>query len=158
MSKIKISPKIRLIRLEILILLILNLFLIHTATSQDSIKGFWKTIDDETGIPKSIVEIYQVSETYQGRIVELLPPEAPNKICTQCTGEKRNQPAKGLQIISNIKEIERGKTWGNGEILDPNNGKTYRCLLELKNLKTLEVRGYIGFSLFGRSQTWYRVE
>jgi uncharacterized protein (DUF2147 family) len=128
------------------------------ANADDSIVGKWKTIDDETGKAKSIVEIYQEGETFKGRVLEILLPEDAKRVCSNCKGEKFNKPILGLEIISNIKEIEKNKEWGDGEILDPKNGKTYKCRLKLKDPKTLEVRGYIGISLFGRSQTWYRPE
>ena len=126
--------------------------------ADDSILGKWKTIDDETGKAKSIVEIYQTGEIFKGKVLEILIPEDAKRVCSSCTGEKFNKPILGLEIINGIKEITKNKVWGDGEVLDPKNGKIYKCRLKLIDAKTLEIRGYIGISLFGRSQTWYRLE
>ena len=145
-----------LIRLRNLTLLLFVNFFLPLSLAEDSIVGKWKTIDDETGKAKSIVEIVKIGEIFKGRVVELLPPENPDKICSKCIGDKHDKPIKGLEIISNMKEIKKNVDWGDGIILDPKNGKTYKGHLKLKDSKTLEVRGYIGISLFGRSQTWFR--
>lgn len=120
--------------------------------------GHWKTIDDKTGNPKSIVEIYQDGDQLKGVIRELINPSKPNPTCDECKGDKKGAPIVGLEIISGVKEVEAGQEWGHGEILDPQNGKTYSCKLKLKDKgEKLEVRGFIGFSLLGRSQIWERV-
>ena len=139
-------------------ILIFLLFISTLAFAEESIIGKWKTIDDETGKAKSIVEIYQVGETFKGKVLEILIPEDANKLCSSCKGEKFNKPILGLEIITEIKEITKNKVWGSGQVLDPQNGKVYKCRLKLIDAKTLEIRGYIGISLFGRSQTRYRVE
>lgn len=119
--------------------------------------GRWKTIDDETGQPKSIVEIFRDGDEVRGKIVELINPKEPDPKCDKCPGDQKNQPIVGLQIISKLKESEAGAEWSGGQILDPNNGKTYKCRLRLQDEgKKLEVRGFIGFSLIGRSQVWLR--
>jgi uncharacterized protein (DUF2147 family) len=126
-------------------------------TFADSIVGKWKTIDDETGKPKSVVEITQAGETFSGHILELLNPEKVDPVCEKCQDEKKDKPIKGLEIIWDLKETEKGKEWSGGKILDPKNGKIYKTRLRTKeDGKKLEVRGYIGFSLLGRSQTWVR--
>jgi uncharacterized protein (DUF2147 family) len=122
-----------------------------------TVVGKWKTIDDETGKPKSIVEIIKDGEQFKGRIIALLNPEKPNPVCEKCEGEKKDKPIMGMEIMSGLTEKEAGAEWGGGEILDPNNGKTYKVRLRLKEEgKQLEVRGFIGFSLLGRSQMWHR--
>lgn len=119
--------------------------------------GRWKTIDDETGQPKSVVEIFREGDEIKGKIVELINPKEPNPKCDKCPGEQKDQPIVGLQIISKLKESEAGAEWSGGQILDPNNGKVYKCRLRLQDEgKKLEVRGFIGFSLIGRSQVWLR--
>lgn len=117
--------------------------------------GKWTTIDDETGKPKSVVEIFRDGDVVKGKIIELINPSEPNPTCKDCPGDKNGKPVQGMEIIWGMKEKKAGKEWGDGEILDPKKGKVYRCKLKLDGDK-LEVRGFIGFSLLGRSQTWQR--
>ena len=120
--------------------------------------GKWKTIDDNTNKEKSIVEIYQVNGKLHGKVVKVYPDpgEDPNPICDQCKGDKKNKPVVGMEIMW---ELEKdGSEWGDGSIMDPENGKTYDCYIELVSNEKLKVRGYLGFSLLGRTQYWYRVK
>lgn len=119
--------------------------------------GVWKTIDDETGKEKSYVEIYKnESGNLEGKVVKILTPGHQDRKCKECKGSKKNKPIVGLVIIRDMDK--EGDTWKNGHILDPENGKEYKCKMTLKDEDTLDVRGYIGFSLIGRTQTWYRVK
>ncbi len=119
------------------------------------IEGKWKTIDDETGKPKSIVEIFKKSDgKYYGRIFQLLnKPE--NNNCVKCSDDRKDKPLLGLEIIRGLKKED--KEFTGGTITDPKNGKTYKCTIKTDGDK-LNVRGYIGFSLIGRSQTWQKVK
>ena len=132
------------------------LFLIFTQLSYcQNIIGKWKTIDDSTGKEKSIVEIYEKAGKYFGKITQLYDVASQNKKCDKCEGENKNKPIIGLVIIKNM--IIDGVVFSGGTITDPSNGKVYSCKFEnIKNDKTT-VRGFIGFSLFGRSQTWIRL-
>ncbi len=132
------------------------LFLIFTQLSYcQNIIGKWKTIDDSTGKEKSIVEIYEKSGKYFGKITQLYDVASQNKKCDKCEGENKNKPIIGLVIIKNM--IKDGVVFSGGTITDPSNGKVYSCKFEnIKNDK-ITVRGFIGFSLFGRSQTWIRL-
>jgi uncharacterized protein (DUF2147 family) len=126
---------------------------------QSPIEGRWKTIDDETKKPKSVVEITQVDGTYVGHIKELIEPKEPNPLCDKCQGEKKDKPIIGLEFLWGLKESEPGAEWDSGKILDPKNGKTYKCKAKLvENGTKLEVRGYIGFSLIGRTQVWEKAD
>jgi len=120
--------------------------------------GVWKTIDDKTGQPKSIVEITEQNGELTGKVKEVLQSEqGPNPVCKDCEGERKNQPVVGMTIIWGMKKD--GDDWAGGKILDPKNGKTYGCKMHLEDGgKKLEVRGFVGFSLLGRSQTWERQE
>jgi uncharacterized protein (DUF2147 family) len=123
----------------------------------NQLTGKWKTIDDETDKPKSIVEIYQEGDEFKGKITELFNPTKPNPVCEKCVGDKKDKPIIGMEIISGMKETKKGEEWAGGEIMDPKNGKSYKCRIRLKDDgKKLEVRGFIGFSLLGRSQTWIK--
>lgn len=119
--------------------------------------GVWKTIDDETGKAKSHVEIFDRNGKLYGKIIKLINPSEPNPLCTKCKGSKKDKPVIGMEIIWDM-EKDGANHYEDGHIMDPNNGKTYGCELTLVNSNTLKVRGFIGFSLLGRNQTWYRVK
>lgn len=120
-----------------------------------SLTGKWKTIDDETGEAKSIVEIYEYQGQFYGKIVSLLSKDDQGKRCEKCTGKDHNQPIEGLVILKDLKKD--GDIFKGGQILDPKSGKTYKCEISFSNSNELKVRGYIGISLIGRSQIWKRV-
>ena len=117
--------------------------------------GLWKTIDDHTGKPRALVRIYQQDGELFGKIEHGFAPDAATKACDACKDERHGQPMTGLVIIRHLKAD--GDGWGGGDILDPDTGTVYRCKLHLENGgATLVVRGFIGFSLLGRSQIWLR--
>ncbi len=120
--------------------------------------GTWKTIDDKTGEAKSLVQISEVAGQLEGKVVKVLKSkQGPHPICDQCDGARHNQPVVGMTILWNMKQD--GNEWDGGQILDPKSGKIYKCSMHvIDGGKKLSVRGYIGFSLFGRSQTWLREE
>jgi len=129
------------------------------AFAQATPVGLWKTIDDDGKTAKSLVRITEQGGALVGSIDKLLDPKDPGDAkCNKCKDDRKDQPVVGLQIIRGVK-AEGDGVWGGGEILDPNDGKTYRTRLKpVDGGKKLEVRGYIGAPLFGRSQTWVRVE
>jgi len=129
------------------------------AFAQATPVGLWKTIDDDGKTAKSLVRITEQGGALVGSIDKLLDPKDPGDAkCDKCKDDRKDQPVVGLQIIRGVK-AEGDGVWGGGEILDPNDGKTYRTRLKpVDGGKKLEVRGYIGAPLFGRSQTWVRVE
>ena len=125
-------------------------------SAQAQVSGKWKTIDDETGKAKSIVEIYEHNGTVYGKVVEILNPAKKNAKCTECEGADKNKPVEGLVIIKGL--TKDGNEWTDGDILDPTKGKLYSCTLKLDGKDKLKVRGYLGVSLLGRTQTWTRVQ
>lgn len=131
------------------------------AAAPTAIIGKWKTIDDVTGYPKAIVSITETpNHTLAGTIMEtfVVPGIPPHDTCTACVGDKHNKPIIGMTILSGLKADPnvKGRFMG-GDILDPHNGKTYHCTLQLTDHdQKLNVRGYIGLPLFGRTQTWER--
>ena len=135
--------------------LILILLLFQISFSQTVI-GRWKTIDDVTGKEKGVVEIYEKNGKVYGKIVEILENEHRDKKCTLCEGEDKNKPILGLTFIKGLKKD--GKEYNGGQVLDPKNGKLYRCYIILIGKDKLKIRGYIGISLFGRTQYWSRVK
>jgi len=123
--------------------------------------GLWKTIDDDGKTAKSLVRISEHNGAIVASIEQLLDPAAPpNAKCDRCKDDRKDQPIAGLQIMRGVKAVAEGEgVWGGGEILDPDNGKTYRVRLKpVEAGKRLEMRGYVGAPMFGRTQTWMRVE
>ncbi len=130
-----------------------------TAAAQMTPVGLWKTIDDESKKEKSLVRIVDNGGVVSGRIEKMLDPSVDAKaVCEKCTDERKGQPIVGLTILRNLKQGTEDKTvWEGGDIVDPNNGKTYRARLQpVDGGKNLQMRGYIG--PFYRTQTWIRVE
>jgi uncharacterized protein (DUF2147 family) len=136
----------------------LALTLLVTVAKAQSCVGTWITIDDETGKKKSKVELYKKDGKLYGKIVYLYPREGreDNPKCTKCTGDRKNQPLIGLQIVRGLEWD--GSEWEDGTICDPENGKIYTCSIWLdeENKDRLHVRGYVG--PFFRTQTWIRVK
>ena len=121
--------------------------------------GLWRTIDDNTGKPRGLVRVTQVGGEYQAKVEKSFPKpgEDPNPRCEKCEGERHNQPIIGMTILWGL--TKQGDEYQGGEILDPENGKVYRVKMTLEDGGTrLHVRGFIGFSLFGRTQIWFREE
>ncbi|MFG6455241.1 DUF2147 domain-containing protein [Roseateles sp. BYS96W] len=129
------------------------------ALAQATPVGLWKTIDDDGKTAKSQVRISEQGGTLVGSIDKVLAPAAAaDARCDKCSDDRKGQPLVGLQIIRGVK-AEGDGVWAGGEILDPSNGKTYRTRLKpVDGGNKLEVRGYIGAPLFGRTQTWVRIE
>ncbi len=129
------------------------------ATAQTTPAGLWKTIDDETKAEKSLIRITDSGGVYTGKVEKILT-DKPDAKCTECTDERKDKPVQGMTIIRNVKASADDKgLWDSGEILDPNNGKVYKVRLKPVDAgKKLEVRGYIGTPLLGRTQTWLRME
>ncbi len=119
--------------------------------------GLWKTVDDATGKEKSYVRLTEANGVVTGKIEKLLDPTKQDAKCDECSDERKGQPVTGMTIIRNVKKD--GDVWAGGDILDPNNGKVYKVRLTLgADNKKLEVRGYIGAPILGRTQTWQRLE
>jgi len=138
---------------SIIFLLVSNILF----AQHENITGLWKSIDDETGNPKSVVKIYLQDGKLYGDIVKLFrkPGEDPDPICDKCDDEdsRKNQKILGMTIIKDM--VYDDDAWEDGEILDPKKGKTYSCKLWVENDK-LQVRGYVAF--FYRTQEWVRYD
>ena len=136
----------------------LILLLFSTITLAASPAGLWKSIDDKTGKPRSLIRISEDNGVYSGVVEKgLLEGDTGERVCDKCTDERKNQKIIGMAIIKSIKE--KNGSYEGGTILDPDNGKVYKCKMKLDEAgNKLEVRGFIGVSLFGRSQTWTREE
>jgi len=123
-------------------------------SAQTSPVGYWKTIDDNTGETRSEVELYVNADgKLEGKIHQLMDSDAP-EICDLCPGDKKGAKLEGMVIMWGLEKD--GVQWGGGRIMDPENGKTYKCYIELEERDKMKVRGYIGISALGRTQYWYR--
>jgi uncharacterized protein (DUF2147 family) len=124
--------------------------------AQHSVTGKWKTIDDETGKPVSVVEIYEKNGKIYGHVIEIFNPKSKNRSCENCSGDDKDKPILGLTVIKGLSKD--GDEYSGGKILDPKSGKLYKCYITLEDKDKLKVRGYIGISLLGRTQYWHRVK
>ena len=141
------------------VVLIVLLWSVSVALAAESPLGRWKTIDDETNKEKSVVEVYEAGGKLYGKIVELLQEKdgGAGKLCEKCTGSDANKPLVGMVFVKDLKKDDDEYT--GGTIMDPNNGKTYKCKMEVvEGGEKLKVRGFIGLSLLGRTQIWQRVK
>ena len=118
--------------------------------------GLWQTVDDKTGQPRAEVRVYAMGDELYGRIEKSYTPGAEKRTCVKCKDDRKNQPILGLLIIRKLHRD--GDVWLGGDILDPESGSVYRCRIEVgADDRQLNVRGYIGFALLGRTQTWKRL-
>lgn len=118
--------------------------------SAQDIVGIWQTIDDKTGEPKSNIEIYEKGGKFYGKVIKLLPA-ATTSTCDGCPGEMNGKSLLEIDIVENL--IPYKEYYSYGTITDPAGGKQYKCNITRVG-DTLEVRGYVGFSLLGRTQVW----
>jgi len=137
--------------------LTLFLILLYSITSfSQTIFGKWNSFDEETNKIESIIEVYEKDGKAYAKIISITDPEKRDATCIKCKGQRKDVPILGMDILTGLKKD--GNEWSGGKILDPKNGKTYKCYIKLKDKNTLKLRGYIGISLFGRTAIWKRVE
>jgi uncharacterized protein (DUF2147 family) len=134
---------------------IILFFLSHLTLAQSPV-GTWKTIDDETGEEKSVVEIYEKEGKLYGKVAKLIGPSEPDPKCDEYPSDddRYQKSVLGMEIIRGLKKD--GNEWEDGTVLDPEKGKVYDCKIWLEDASTLKLRGYVAF--FFRTQTWYKVE
>ena len=126
--------------------------------AETSAVGLWEQVDESSGKAESWFRIVERNGVYEGKIVKIFfkPGEDENWVCDKCEGAERGQPVLGLTLIKGMRR--NGDTYEDGTIMDPRDGSVYRALMRLSpDGRKLEVRGYLGISLFGRSQTWNRL-
>lgn len=131
------------------------------AMAQMTPVGLWKTIDDNDGSAKSEIRIVDKGGVINGKIEKMLTPNAdPNETCKMCEGDRKDAPVTGLELMRGLKKSEtRDNLWDGGTIVEPSTGKVYKVqLMPIEGGKKMEVRGYVGAPLFGRTQTWVRVQ
>jgi uncharacterized protein (DUF2147 family) len=125
------------------------------ASAAPSVLGRWKTVDDKTHKTESVMKVWEQGGKLYGAIEKLmdLPPDT---VCDRCSGELKNKKMEGMTLMWGL--TFDGKVWDKGQIMDPKDGKVYRCKVELDDDGALRVRGYLGVAAFGRTQKWYRAE
>ncbi len=130
------------------------------ALAQMSPVGLWKTIDDKDGSAKSEIRIIETAGVFTGKIEKILDPKAkPGELCVECTDDRKGQPMLGLEIIRGVRQVAGQAVWEGGTIVEPSTGKIYKMkMTPIEGGAKLEMRGFIGFSLLGRTQTWLRVQ
>jgi uncharacterized protein (DUF2147 family) len=131
----------------------------NLAAAAGSPAGTWRSIDDKTKQERSIIKITEENGELRGVVEKIFdqPDDDPAHLCKECKDERKDKPIVGMTILWGLKKD--GDAWTGGEILDPKNGKIYRCKMTLsEDGKSLNVRGFIGISLIGRTQTWLRQE
>lgn len=131
------------------------LFSLATLSIQaQSIFGKWENKNEETGKVDSVIEVYEKDGKAFAKIVEITDPNRQEAVCDKCSGKNKNKPILGMNILTGLEQD--GDEWSGGKILDPKNGKTYKCFIKLEGAGKLKIRGYIGFALIGRTAYWYR--
>lgn len=134
---------------------LLSLSAFAAPTTYETAVGKWRTIDDKTNQPKSIVQVYEKDGLYYGKVIKSLDPKGP-KNCQNCPGEFKDKPIVGMRVMWGFKEGHYSYT--SGKVIDPETGDVYSGTMKLKDDgKILQLRGYIGIPMFGRSQTWERI-
>ena len=126
--------------------------------AEPSAVGLWEQVDEKSGKPESWFKITERNGAYEGNIVKIFfkPGEDENWVCDKCEGAERGKPVLGLALIKGMQR--NGSSYENGTIMDQRDGAVYRALMKLSpDGQKLEVRGYLGISLFGRSQVWNRL-
>lgn len=128
-------------------------FFSFTGISQ-TIFGTWNTYDEVSNEIESVIEIYEKDGRAFAKIVDIVDSKKRSAICINCSGKLKNQPILNMDLLTGLKK--NGEEWSGGKILDPKNGKYYKCYIKLIDRNTLKLRGYIGLSVFGRTTIWKR--
>ena len=135
--------------------LLLVVFL-STSLSAQTVFGKWNSFDEETNEIESVIEVYEKDGKAYAKIIKITDPERQDATCFKCKGKRKDQPILGMDILTGLKK--KDDEWSGGKILDPKNGKEYKCYIKLLDDNTLKLRGYIGFSLLGRTAIWKRAQ
>lgn len=132
----------------------LIVFCLSSISTAQTVEGLWVTIDDKTGEERSHVEIYKEEGQLQAKIIKLLQKESA-EVCTKCKDHRKDKPIVGMHILSEMKGED---TKYSGRILDPEDGKVYKCKLTLVEDDKIKLRGYIGSPILGRTVYWHRLK
>jgi len=132
-------------------------FLIITASiNAQNIFGKWHSTNENTGEIDSVIEVYKKDGKAFAKVVDIKDAARKDAVCEKCEDENKNRPILGLNILTGLEKD--GEEWSGGNILDPRNGKIYKCYIKLIKPNKLKLRGYIGLALFGKTAYWERAE
>ena len=137
------------------LVLIFSVFFTISSFSQ-TIFGNWNSYDEETNKIESVIEVYEKDSKAFAKIISISDANRSSATCVECNGKRKNAPILGMNILTGLKKD--GNEWSGGKILDPKNGKEYKCYIQLLDDNTLKLRGYIGISMFGRTAIWKRAK
>lgn len=137
-------------------LLLICFTIISLSINSQTIFGKWHSTNDDTGEVDSVVEIYKKNGKAFAKIIEIKDPNRQTAVCDKCKGKNKNKPILGLEILTGLEKDD--DEWSGGKILDPRNGKVYKCFIKLEGADKLKIRGYIGFSLIGKTKYWQRAK
>jgi uncharacterized protein (DUF2147 family) len=131
-----------------------------SSMAQMSPVGLWRTISDKDGVAQSEVRIVDTSGVVSGKVEKITDPKAkPGERCVECNDERKDQPILGMEILRGLKKVDGKDVWDGGTVVEPATGKIYRAKVSpIEGGAKLEMRGYIGSPLFGRTATWIRIE
>ena len=137
------------------LVLIFSVFFTISSFSQ-TIFGNWNSYDEETNKIESVIEVYEKDSKAFAKIISISDSNRSAATCVECSGKRKNAAILGMNILTGL--TKDGNEWSGGKILDPKNGKEYKCYLQLLDNNTLKLRGYIGISMFGRTAIWKRAK
>jgi uncharacterized protein (DUF2147 family) len=138
------------------IILTTLLLTITISINSQTIFGNWVSKNDETGKVDSVIEVYEKEGKAFAKIIEIKNPDRKTAICDLCKGDNKDKPILGLNILTGLEKDD--DEWSGGKILDPRNGKVYKCYIKLEGSNKLKIRGYMGFALIGKTAYWERAE
>lgn len=136
--------------------LTLVLLLACISINAQTIFGKWNSTNDDTGEVDSVIEVYKKNGKAYAKVIEIKDANRQNAVCNLCEGSNKNKPILGLNILTGLQQDD--DEWSGGTILDPRNGKTYKCYIQLVAPNKLKLRGYLGVSLFGKTAYWTRAK
>ena len=137
-------------------ILFVALFILTFSINAQTIFGKWNSKNEETGKIDSVIEIYEKNGKAFAKVVEIMNEKRRDGLCIDCEGENKNKPILGLDILSGLEKDD--DEWSGGEIIDPRNGKVYKCYIKLVKPNKLKLRGYVGVALFGKTAYWERAK
>ena len=137
-------------------ILTFTLFLFSISMNSHTIFGKWHSTNEETGKVDSVIEVYEKNGKAFAKVVEIKNPDRKNALCDLCEGKNKNKPILGLNILTGLEKDD--DEWSGGKILDPRNGKVYKCYIKLEDPNKLKIRGYAGIPIFGKTVYWDRKE
>ena len=130
--------------------------IITASINAQNIFGKWHSTNENTGEVDSVIEVYKKDGKAFAKVVDIKDAARKDAVCEKCEDENKNRPILGLNILTGLEKD--GEEWSGGNILDPRNGKIYKCYIKLIKPNKLKLRGYIGLALFGKTAYWERAE